>query len=80
MEEETKLIPQTIQVIIQADGKSAISDSFGDSGKKYKIQEIILGAGPMRKSIPWTQGFLKECTECDAEILENGRLRILNSR
>lgn len=80
MEEETKQTPQIIQVIVHEDGKSAVGDGFVDSGKKYKIQEIMLGAGPMRKSIPWTQGFLKECTECDAEILENGRLRILNSR
>lgn len=66
-----------IQVVMHADGKSAVSIGFSDRDKKYRIQEIMLGAGPMRKSIPWTDKFIKEHTECRAEILENGKLRII---
>lgn len=72
-----KLIPEIIEVVIQEDGKSAVGTGWPDSGKKYRIQEIMLGAGPMRKSIPWTEKFLKHNTECKAEILENGKLRII---
>lgn len=77
MEQETPLIPEIIEVIIQEDGKNAICNGWQDNGKKYKIQEIMLGAGPMRKCIPWTDKFLKADTECRAEILKNGRLRII---
>lgn len=78
MEEETKLILQIIDIVINADGKTATETySFTDKDKKWKIQEVMLGAGPMRKALPWTNGFIKEHTECRAEILENGKLRII---
>lgn len=77
MEKETQIKLEIIDVIIQEDGKSAIGVMYPNKDTKFKIQEIMLGIGPMRKSVPWTQNFLKENTECIAEILDNGRLRII---
>lgn len=74
--EEIKFIPKVIPVIIHTDGKSAIGDNYSDRGKKYRIQDIMLGAGPMKKCLPWTAN-LKANTQCMAEILENGKLRII---
>lgn len=58
-------------------GISAIGISIAHRHVKFKIQEIMLGAGNNRKPIPWTKFFLSYKTECRAEILENGKLRIV---
>lgn len=49
------------------------SKSFRD----FIIDEIELGIPPNRKPIPYTNGFLKYGTVCKAEILPNGKLRII---
>lgn len=77
MEEETQFKLEVIDVMIHEDGKSAVGIMYPHKDTKLKIQEIMLGSGSMRKCLLWTDKFLKKDTECRAEILENGRLRIV---
>lgn len=65
------------EVVISSDGKSAIGLRPPHKNTKFKIQEIMLGAGYNRKAIPWTKAFIYASTECRAEILENGKIRII---
>lgn len=69
------MILETLEVIISNDGVSAVDAN--NSARKFKIQEIMLGAGSHRKAIPYTKMFLSAGVECKAEILKNGRLRII---
>lgn len=74
----TKMIElEIIEVVISSDGKSAVGISPSHRHVKFKIQEIMLGSGHNRKAIPWTKSFIYATTECRAEILENGKLRII---
>lgn len=71
--------PEIIDVVIFKDknGMSAVATMHPHKGVTFKIQEIMLGAGSNRKAVPYTKFFLSPHTECRAEILENGKLRIV---
>lgn len=69
--------PEIIDVVIDENGTHALGRSISHRHIKFKIQEIMLGYGNNRKAIPWTKNFLYYKTECRAEILENGKLRIV---
>ena len=45
-------------------------------GNVYKIESIMLGMGSHRKTIKWEKHFLKEGSDCRAEVLPNGKLNI----
>lgn len=75
--EEIKLMPEIIKVEINSDGYSATEIRHNKQGRKFKIQEIMLGAAHHRKSIPYPKSFLLAFAECKAEVLENGKLRII---
>lgn len=72
MESETEII----FVIINRDHRSATEINSPHSGRKFKIQEIVMGMGSQRKPIPYNESLI-ENSECKAEILENGNLRII---
>lgn len=68
---------EIIDVVIDENGTTAIGRSVSHRHVKFKIQEIMLGNGNNRKAVTWTKNFLSYRTECRAEILENGKLRIV---
>lgn len=73
-----EMIPsEIIDVVISGDGKSAVGISPSHRHCKFKIQDIMLGYGNMRMPVPWTKSFISPHAECRAEILENGKLRIV---
>ena len=47
--------------------------------REFKISEIMLGAGTYRKAIKYEKNFLKPEGEYMAQVLENGKLRIVQS-
>jgi len=59
------------------DGISAEEVFSAHKGKKFKIQEIMLGAGNNRKPVKYTKFFLQPGGEYLAEVLVNGKLRII---
>lgn len=71
------ITPEIIDVFIDDNGTSAIGLSPSYRGTSFKIQEVMLGTGINRKAIPWTKFFISHKTECRAEILDNGKLRIV---
>ena len=64
-----------IEVEILDDGYSAKDKR----GEKYRIESINMGAGHYKKTVRYDRYFLKERTECRAQLLENGKLNILQS-
>lgn len=74
MENENK---EVIHVITLGDGIHAEEINSPNKGKKFKIAEIMLGIGYKRKPIKWTKRALIPNTECKAEILKSGKLRII---
>lgn len=69
--------PEIIEVVIDDNGTHALGRSVSHRHVKFKIQDIMLGCGNNKKPVPWTKFFLSYKTECRAEILENGKLRIV---
>ena len=63
-----------INVIILKDGWSAKAERGHDV---YEIESIAIGSGFYRKIMPYEKGFMKEHSECRAEILPNGKLNIV---
>ena len=74
--DNTQEIPEIIEVSITADQKSGIEINSRNKGRKFKIKEIMLGVGPKRKSIDYDKNMMPHA-ECRAEILPNGKLRII---
>lgn len=68
---------EKIMVIIAENGTGAIGLSVSHRNVRFKIQEVMLGSGSHRKPVPWTKFFISPKAECNAEILENGKLRIV---
>lgn len=48
-----------------------------NKGREFIVEEIMLGAGAMRKAIKYTNAFLSFGYECKAIILSPGKIRIL---
>ena len=67
---------EIIQIVINEDRKTAMEINSPQRGRKFKIHEIVIGMGNNRKSIPYKMNLL-ENAECRAEVLENGKLRII---
>lgn len=65
--------PQIVDITILKDGLKA----WDARGNEYKIHSIMLGVGDNRKEIPYTKHFLKADSECRAEILPDGKLKII---
>lgn len=57
--------------------KSAIEINSINANRQFSIQEIMLGMGTHRKPMKYESGMLKYGSEHKAEILENGKLRIV---
>lgn len=65
-------MPEIIDVIITGDSSKAM-----DVRKNtYKIESIMLGVGSRREAVPYKK-HLRVNAECRAEILENGKLKII---
>ena len=62
-----------IEVTTNPDGITAIDRS----GKKYKIESLMLGIGRNRKPVPYTKKALAVGCKYRAEILPNKKLNIL---
>jgi hypothetical protein len=62
-----------IEVTTNPDGTTATDRS----GKKYKIESLMLGMGSNRKPVPYTKKALAVGCKYRAEILPNKRLNIL---
>lgn len=56
---------------------SAIEINSMNANRQFSIQELMLGSGTHRKPVKYEQGMLKYGSEHKAEILENGKLRIV---
>lgn len=65
--------PQIVEVTTLKDGLKA----WDTRGNEYKIHSIMLGVGVNRKEVPYTKGFLKENSECRAEVLDSGKIKII---
>ena len=74
--DSTQEIPEIISISITADQKSGIEINSRNKGRKFKIQEIMLGVGSKKKSIMYDKNMMPQA-ECRAEILPNGKLRII---
>lgn len=75
MEQPTEIIE--VVITKDKDGITANCISRPYKDHKFKIQEIMLGVEKNRLPVKYTKGFLSPQTECRAEILKNGKLRII---
>lgn len=69
--------PEIIEVITLNDGWSAKQKQYMGESKIYRIQEIMLGVGAHRRAVPYTKKFLAPQIQYKAEVLPNGKLRIV---
>lgn len=74
MEEEKNEI---VHIFILADKDGISAEEIYHPKRIFKIQEIMLGVGNNRKPVKFTKGFLQPKGEHQAEILPNGKLRII---
>ncbi len=57
--------------------RSAIEINSINIGRDFIIEEIMLGVGPHRKAVKYTNGMLNYASEHKAEILPQGKIRIV---
>lgn len=57
--------------------KSAIEINSPQAGRDFIIEEMMLGVGSHRKALKYTNGMLNYASEHKAEILPNGKIRIV---
>lgn len=63
--------------IIVGEKRNSIQTDGPNAGTRFIIDEIELGIGSNRKAIKYTSGFIKPETECKAEIISPGHVRII---
>ena len=65
-----------IQVEIRERTKAMEINSI-NAGKYYLVEEIEVGTGRNKKTMPYTEGFLKKHAMCKAQIIAPGKIRII---
>lgn len=67
---------EIVRVTINKNRNSA-TELYGlNRGRVFKVAEIMMGAGDKRRAVPYDKTLI-EGAECRAEVLKNGRLRII---
>ena len=69
----TQEIKPIFDIVTLKDGLTA-KDRHGNV---YTIESITIGADYHRKTFPYEKSFLKEDSDCQAELLSNGKLNII---
>ena len=70
----SSVMNEIIEVTTHRDGWSATDNK---SDKKYKVESIMLGVGDKRRPVAYEKYFLSVGSQFWAEILSNGKLKIL---
>lgn len=72
-----EVVPEDVIQIEIKERRKAMEIHSPNAGKYYLVEEIEVGAGPHKKTLKYTEGFMKQGSRCKAIVIDTGKVRII---